>query len=186
MRKHALIFAVFAVVLTLAVVPTTILVLRVFHIAEPFLHFFVLGPARAASRSREALPSVSIESARTVYCRMEDCDFRFPLPDDASVARIEPVSGGFDTIKGALYVTNADGGSVDLQAYAVLLRKHHFNVQPGFSSEADPPWVGAPAKRNHPKDYRIPFAASTKDGGWVAVDVIDHTTKIAFSYFGDY
>ncbi len=183
MRRRALIFAV---ALILIVVPTAILILGVFHIGEPFLHFFVLGPARAASRSREALPAVSVESARTVYCRMEYCDFRFPLPDDARVARIETVSGGFDTIKGALYVTNADGGPVDLQAYAKLLRRHHFDVQPGFSSEADPPWVGPPAKRNHPDGYTIPFAAGTADGGWVAVDVIDHTTKIGFSYFGDY
>jgi hypothetical protein len=117
---------------------------------------------------------------------MRLCDFRFPLPEGARVARIDPVSGAWDTIKGAIFVTNATGGPVDLEAYAALLRRHHFNVQPGFTSEADPPWNSTPTTRNHPDGYTIPLAAGSGDGGWVAVDVIDHTTKIGFSYFGDY
>lgn len=121
-----------------------------------------------------------------MYCRMQLCDFRFPLPDGAGIARVGPVSGGDDTIKGMILVTNAGGSPVDLQSYAALLRRHHFKVQPGFTSEADPPWVGSPAERNHPDGYTIPFAASTRDGGWVAVDVISNTRKIGFSYFGDY
>jgi hypothetical protein len=134
----------------------------------------------------EKLPTVSIETGGIVYCRMQFCDFRFPLPDGARVVRTDPVSGGDDTIKGAFYVTTTNGSPVDLQVYAALLRKEHFNVQPGFTSEADPPWVGEPARRNHPSDYTIPFAASGGDVGWVAVDVISNTTKIGFSYFGDY
>lgn len=156
------------------------------YFAWPFFDYFVVVGVRAAMRAHESLPSVSVESGRTVYCRMRYCDFRFPLPDGAHVVRTDSVNGGFDTIKGAIYVTAPDGSPVDLEAYAELLRKHHFNVQPGFTSEADPPWVGTPAKRNHPEGYTIPFAASTADGGWVAVDIIDHTNKIAFSYFGDY
>jgi hypothetical protein len=175
MRKRFVIFvAGFALVLALCC------------LASPFLDFLVIGPLRGAFRSHENLPSVTVESGRTVYCRMRYCDFRFPLPHGASVARTDSVAGGFDTIKGAIYITNLNGGSVDLQAYADLLRQHHFNVQPGFTSEADPPWVGAPATRNHPEGYTIPFAASKPDGGWVAVDVIGHTIKVGFSYFGDY
>ena len=156
------------------------------YFAWPFIDYLVVVRVRAAMRAHESLPTVSVESDRTVYCRMQYCDFRFPLPDGARVARTGPVSGGFDTIKGAIYVTNADGGPVDLQAYAALLRQHHFVVQPGFTSEADPPWVGPPAERNHPEGYTIPFAAGGGDGGWVAVDIINHSTKIGFSYFGDY
>jgi hypothetical protein len=154
--------------------------------AWPFFDHIVVVRIRAATRAHESLPSVSVESGHIIYCRMQYCDFRFPLPDGARGVRINPVSGGFDTIKGAIFVTNADGGPVDLQAYAALLRRYHFNVQAGFTSEADPPWVGSPVERNHPEGYMIPFAANRGDGGWVAVDVIEHMTKIGFSYFGDY
>jgi len=174
-RRRIIIFAVILTIVTM-----------LGYFAWPFIDYLVVVRVRGAARSHESLPSVSVESGRLVYCRMQYCDFRFPLPDGAQVVQTDSVSGGFDTIKGAIFVTARNGGPVDLQAYAGLLRKHHFNVQPGFTSEADPPWVGAPAKRNHPEGYTIPFAASTKDGGWVAVDVIDRTTKIAFSYFGDY
>jgi hypothetical protein len=175
LRLRVIIFAVGVVV-----------VVTLGYFAWPFFDYFVVVRVRGAVRLHESLPSVSIESDRLVYCRMQYCDFRFPLPHGAQVVQTDSVSGGFDTIKGAIYVRGHDGGPIDLQAYAGLLQQHNFNVQPGFTSEADPPWVGAPVKHDHLKDYTIPFAASTKDGGWVAVDIIDGSTKIAFSYFGDY
>src|SRR5579863_8589162 len=69
-------------------------------------HF--LGGRPIQGRSKETLPSVSVESGRTLCCRMSYCDFRFPLPPGTRIASIEPVSGGFDTIKGVIYLTNAD------------------------------------------------------------------------------
>jgi hypothetical protein len=160
------------------------LVVLVIRIADDTLAPLFLN-SRIERLGEKNLPKIQLEKGCTIYCRMSACDFRFPLPKGARIARADTVSGGFDTIKGAVYVTNEDGTAVDLQAYSGLLRKQNFKVQPGFSSEADPPWAGTPAKRNHPEGYTIPFAASTADGGWVAVDVIDHTIKVAFSYFGD-
>ena len=52
-------------------------------------------------RSRENLPSVAVESGNRLCCRMLYCDFRFPLPAGTRVASIEPVTRGFDTIKGS-------------------------------------------------------------------------------------
>jgi len=164
----------------------TALIVVLCYVGETFLHLFVLGPLRGAFRSHENLPTIIIESGRTVYCRMRYCDYRFPLPDGAHLVATDPVSGGFDTIQGAIYVADSAGQPLDFQAYAKLLQRHHFNVQPGFTSEADPPWSSPSVKRNHPEGYTIPFAASTRDGGWVAVDTIGGTNKIAFSYFGDY
>jgi hypothetical protein len=155
------------------------------YFAWPFFDWLVLVQIRAAMRAHESLPSVTIKPGQTVYCRMQECDYRFPLPDGVNVAAIDLVQGGADSIKGAIYVTTSNGGPMDWQAYAEVLRRHHFNVMPHYATEADPPWVGAP-KRNHPTGYAIPFAAGGEDGGWVAVDTIDHTNKIAFSYFGDY
>jgi hypothetical protein len=154
-------------------------------VAVPFLDLGV-SQVKGFERKSEKLPTMSVEGGKTVYCRMRVCDFRFPLPKGAQIQRADPVSGGFDTIKGAIYVTGPGGGRVDLSAYAELLRKAHFNVQPGFTSEADPPWVGTAAITNHPDGYTIPWAASGGDGGWVAVDIISNVTKIGFSYFGDY
>jgi len=171
-------FLKFAVILSVVVI--------IGYIAWPFLDFFVIVPARSALRAGEKLPSISVERDRMVYCRMQYCDFRFPLPDDTRIARTAPVTGGDDSVKGAFFITNKNGGPVDLEAYAELLRRHHFTVLPGDVSEADPPWVGAPAERHHPEGYTIPWRASGGDGGWVAVDTIDHTTKIGFSYWGDY
>ena len=167
-----------------AIIVCAALIAGAIWFADDFIAPLVLN-SRIERLGEKNLPKIQVEKGCTIYCRMSACDFRFPLPKGARIARADSVSGGFDTIKGAVYVTNEDGTAVDLQAYAGLLRKQNFKVQPGFSSEADPPWVGIPAKRNHPEGYTIPFAASTADGGWVAVDVIDHTTKVAFSYFGD-
>lgn len=114
-------------------------------------------------KESENLPDVVVESGRTLCCRMKLCDFRFPFPHGARIAQIDPVSGGGDTIKGAIYVTNADGGMVDLEAYAKLIYRN------GFNSSAD--------------DSRI--SATSADGGYIVAEVTGSTTKIAFSFFGD-
>ena len=123
------------------------------------------GGSSIHAASHENLPSVVIESGRTVCCRMKFCDFRFPLPKGAGVMTNDPVSGGFDTIKGAIYVTNADGGTVNLQAYGRRIWKDGFRVNAG-------------------PDFM--FTASSPDGGALEVETSGRTAKIAFSFFGDY
>lgn len=115
--------------------------------------------------SRENFPSVVIESGRTVCCRMKFCDFRFPLPKGTSVMTNDPIGGGFDTIKGAIYVTNADGGTVNLQAYRRRIWKDGFCVNASPDSK---------------------FTANSPDGGALEVETSGRTVRIAFSFFGDY
>ena len=114
-------------------------------------------------RAQENLPSVAVEAGSTLCCRMLYCDFRFPLPPDTRVASIEPVTGGFDTIKGVIYVTNSHGGTVDLRGYASAMRRDGFRVDgDGFG-----------------------FTASSPDGGYVGAQGSDRC-EIVFSFFGDY
>jgi hypothetical protein len=114
-------------------------------------------------RSKENLPSVAVEAGNKLCCRMLYCDYRFPLPPGTRLASTEPVTGGFDTIKGALYVTNTDGGEVDLRAYARSMRRDGFKVEGDTSA----------------------FRASSPDGGFVTVEG-SGSCRIAFSFFGDY
>jgi len=79
--------------------------------------------------------------------------------------RIDPVSGGADTINGAIYVTNAVGTTIDLKAYARLIHEAGFQVSVS--------------------DYGYDFTASSPDGGGLGVDG-GQVTKISFSFFGDY
>jgi len=123
-----------------------------------------LGGYSIHSASHEILPSIVVESRRTVCCRMEFCDFRFPLPKGAGVMSVDPVTGGFDTIKGTIYVTNANGGPVDLDAYARRIWEAGFHVSRG--------------------DFM--FGAGAPDGGTIGVANSKHWTKIDFSFFGDY
>lgn len=148
------------------------------YLALPFLQFltnwtrrFVIGQHPFGgysihSASPEPLPSVIVESGRTVCCRMDYCNFRFPLPKRAGVLSVEPIRGGFDTIKGVIYVTNANGGPVDLGAYSRLIWEAGFRV-------------------NISPDIAM-FAAGAPDGGAVEVWNSEHSTKIDFSFFGDY
>src|SRR5258706_9592567 len=92
--------------------------------------YMLMPPFRSFSRMHEKLPSVSIESGKTVYCRMQYCDFRFPLPDKARVMRTGPVTGGFDTIEGTIYVVDSDGTPLSLRGYAELLQKNRFHAVP--------------------------------------------------------
>lgn len=126
-------------------------------------HF--LGGRPVQARSKETLPSVSVESGRTVCCRMSYCDFRFPLPPGTRVASIDPVTGGADTIKGVIYLTNVDGGTVDLQTYARAMRMD------GFS-------VGG--------DANVGLSASSPDGGYVGAQNSGGFCTLSFSFFGDY
>ncbi len=114
-------------------------------------------------RSHENLPTVSVESGNRLCCRMLYCDFRFPLPTKTKLARIESVTGGFDTIRGVICVTNTDGGIVDLRAYARAMRSDGFKI--GGDSSG--------------------FSASSPDGGFVAAEGLDRC-RITFSFFGDY
>lgn len=77
----------------------------------------------------------------------------------------DSISGGFDTIKGTIYITNVSGGTIDLQAYARLIHKAGFRV-------SDTSGQGF-------------FTASSPDGGALQVDG-GPQTKISFSFFGDY
>jgi hypothetical protein len=115
--------------------------------------------------SHMPLPSVVIEPGPILCCRMEQCNFRFPLPKEAGAVTNDPVSRGFDTIKGAIYVTNADGGAVNLPAYRRRFWEDSFRV-----------YMGA--------DFM--FTAGSPDGGSLEVENSGHATKIAFSFFGDY
>ena len=126
-------------------------------------HFLGGGPL--PGRSRESLPSIAGESGGTLRCRMLYCDFRFPLPRGTQLARADSVAGSFDTIKGTIYVTNTDGGEVNLHAYARVLRKDGFSVH---------------------DDAGLDLSASSPDGGFVAADTSGADCKITFSFFGDY
>ena len=125
--------------------------------------FHIIG-GPLPGRSREQLPAVVVESGRGLCCRMLCCDFRFPLPSNTRVANIEPVTGGFDTAKGTIYVTNSHGGMVDLADYARAIRRDGFSLD---SIDGDS------------------FAASSPDGGFVAAEG-SAPCRITFSFFGDF
>lgn len=72
------------------------------------------------------------------------------------------VTGGFDTIQGSVWTEGSNGAPVDLQAYAALLRSHHFRVN--YVSESST------------------LDANTADGGGLQVGL----GTIRFSYFGDF
>ena len=125
----------------------------------------LLGSAPIHGRnSLMNLPSAEVESGGTLCCRMVYCDFRFPLPAGTRVARIAPITGGRDTIQGAICVTNADGGNVDMSAYGRRLRRAGFSVHSRGDS----------------------LTASSPDGGYVVAGIQDHAARISFSFFGDY
>ncbi len=118
--------------------------------------------------SHMSLPSIIVEFGQTVCCRMEFCDFRFPLPHGARLAQMESVVGSSDQIQGVIYVTNTDGAPVDLNAYARLIHRAGFRVSHvsnllGYDS----------------------FGANSPDGGSLIVDA-GQSTKITISFFGDY
>ena len=126
-------------------------------------HFF--GGRPMQTRSKEALPCVLVESERTLCCRMSYCDFRFPLPPGTRVARIDSVTGGFDTIKGVIYLTNANASTVDLHTYAKVMRRNGFSVD---------------------GDASVGLSASSPDGGYVGAQNYGQTCTLCFSFFGDY
>jgi len=50
------------------------------------------------------LPKASVEKGGIIHCRMKADDFRFPLPQGASVLPPILISGGFDTVDGSVEV----------------------------------------------------------------------------------
>lgn len=151
-------------------------------------------PLRSYSRAKEKLPAVIIETGNTVYCRMQYCDFRFPLPDNAHIVRTNLDSGGFDTINGAIYVVGADGKPISARSYAEFLQKKHWNVTVGSgfgcpdvtNNMLDVPFVSSGGTIHYPLFDQV-FAGSTDQaGGSLIVEAEDHMTKIRFSFFGDY
>ncbi len=137
------------------------------HLGNGFIRFlagqhFLVGPGPA--HTNESLPAVTVESDTTLCSRMSHCDFRFPLPRGARVAGTDPVTGGFDTIKGKAYVTNIAGGMVDLHAYAGQMWRDGFSVN----------------------EDEIGFTASSPDGGFVEAYYDGDACAISFSFFGDY
>jgi hypothetical protein len=149
---------------------------------------------RSCSRMHEKLPAVSIENGDTVYCRMLYCDFRFPLPDKARVVRVDPVTGGGDTINGTIYLVGPDGGPVKMRAYAELLQREHFNVEPCDGSGcpdvtnhmADVPFVSSGRVIHYPLFEDFGASSRKPEGGWITTGTEGHMTRIRFSYFGDY
>ncbi len=90
---------------------------------------FFMPPMRSFARAHERLPTAVIEDRHTVYCRMQYCDFRFPLPSDSVVETLDKVGGGLDTIDGSLRVATLDGNSFDMRAYIQLLQQHGFRAE---------------------------------------------------------
>jgi hypothetical protein len=156
--------------------------------------YVMMPPFRSYSRMHEKLPSVSIENGDTVYCRMRYCDFRFPLPDKAHIVNIDPVTGGADTINGAIYLIGPDGGPVKMRAYAELLQKKHFDAAPCDGSGcpdvtnhmADVPFVSDGKVIHYPLFDDFWAGSSNQVGGSIEVVRLDGMTKIRFGYFGDY
>ena len=156
--------------------------------------YLLMPPIRSFSRMHENLPAVSIENGDTVYCRMRYCDFRFPLPDKAHIVKIDPVTGGADTINGAIYLVGPDRGPVKMRAYAELLQRKHFDAAPCDGSGcpdvtnnmADVPFVSGGKVIHYPLFDDFWASSSNQVGGTIEVSVADHMTKIRFGYFGDY
>ncbi len=157
-----------------------------------FYGFYKMKPP--FNRVDEKLPTITVENGDTIYCRMRYCDFRFPLPDAAKIVRTGPVTGGADTIDGAIYLVGSNGGPVKMRAYAELLQKKHFDAAPADGSGCpdvtrnmpDVPFVCAGKVIHYP--LFDDFGASSRDqeGGRIDVSTKDRMTKIRFSYFGDY
>jgi hypothetical protein len=159
------------------IVGVLVVLVMLCYLASPFICFLanytirfvdgqhLVGGSPIHDASRMPLPSLAVEPGPTLCCRMELCDFRFPLPKRSGVMTIDSVSGGGDTIKGTVYVTNANGGTVDLHAYASLMRSAGFRVSELYDHDS--------------------FSACSPDGGCLQVDG-GQPTKIAISFFGDF
>jgi hypothetical protein len=149
---------------------------------------------RGLLRRHEKLPAVVIENGDVVYCRMYMCDFRFPLPDKVRIVRIAPVTGGGDTIDGAIYVVVVGGGSINMRKYAELLQGKHFDASPTDGSGcpdvtnniADVPFVSAGRVIHYPLFDDFFASSADQEGGIIEVNTENRMTKIRFSYFGDY
>jgi hypothetical protein len=129
---------------------------------------------------------MTVQDGKTVYCRMRDCDFYFPLPSGARIQSTDPVTGGDDTIDGFLYVTDKNGGPVDLNAYAELMRKKGLRVEYNVGASLEGEVGKAPTKFNPPYGGTPAWVAVGGDVGAVAVETVSNVTVIGFTYFGDY
>ncbi len=76
-------------------------------VAAVFVIALAAIPLRLYWRSQQ--PAVS-ESGGMVVCRMNYCDFRFPLPPGAHIVSIGPLTVGPDTITGSIVHSSATGG----------------------------------------------------------------------------
>jgi hypothetical protein len=99
--------------------------IAVWPTVQPFVD---LGRSLIYRRTRmnEKLPTITIQKGSAVYCRMQLCDFRFPLPQDSQVVSSQLLRGGDDAVTGVICVTNSEGRPVDLNAYHALLNRHGF------------------------------------------------------------
>jgi hypothetical protein len=149
---------------------------------------------RALQRRHEKLPVTVIENGDIIYCRMNMCDFRFPLPDRVRIVRIDPVTGGGDTIDGTVNVVGAGGGPINMRSYAELLQSKHFDVSPTDGSGCpdvtnkitDVPFVSAGRVIHYPLFDDFFASSADQEGGTIEVSTENRITKIHFSYFGDY
>ena len=174
---------------------TSALVLSAAIVSPVVLILYVLTPPiRSFTRMHENLPAVSIENGDTIYCRMRYCDFRFPLPAKASIVRSDPVTGGADTINGAIYVVGPDGRPISVRSYAEFLEKNHWNVTmasgvgcPAVTNDCpDTPFVSSKGVIHYPLFDQVFAGQAEQEGGGIIIETGDIMTRIRFSYFGDY
>lgn len=155
--------------------------------------YWFKGDVRQIERRGEKLPAVSVEGDM-VYCRMYACDFHFPLPDNVRVVRTNIDEGGFDTINGAIYVVGPDGGPVDMRTYAERLQKKRYSAAPCdgsgcpdvTNSRPDVPFISGTNVIHYPLFDDFWASSPDEEGGSIEVKTENNTTKIRFSYFGDY
>ena len=156
--------------------------------------YVMMPPLRSFSRMHEKLPTMTVENNDTLYCRMQYCDFRFPLPAGARIVRTDPLTGGADTINGAVYLAGPDGGPVNMRAYADLLQKKQFDAAPTDGSGCpavtnnmpDVPFVCAGKVIHYPLFDDFGASSRSQAGGRIEVRIEGRLTQIRFSYFGDY
>jgi hypothetical protein len=124
-------------------------------------------PMCSFARANEDLPKLILQANGTAYCRMQYCDFRFPLPSGSEVEIIGKVSGGFDTINGKLALSTPEKQPLDMQTYASLLENQSFKV-------------------DHWPNGAIQALSTDQLGGRLVVKPTQDGAIVEFSYFGDY
>ena len=115
-------------------------------VAGMFVIVILAVPLHTYWRSRR--PAIS-ETRGEIVCRMQYCDFRFPLPSGAHIVSIDRLTVGPDVIRGII----VHGSATGTVSYDAVLRQHGFTFAPGSllatSSEQPGGWVQPIADRIH-------------------------------------